>query len=96
MTEKINVDKVYEEVAVKKAFLLDVRSEEEFAQFSLPNSLNLNIEKIEFGKVPSIPRDAKIYVYCMSGSRSKKAVALLKLMGFTKVKDAGGIISLVK
>ena len=95
MNEKIDVNKIHKEVDSNKAYLLDVRSKEEFAEFSLPNSINLSVEDIQYGKVPNVPRDSKIYVYCMSGARSEKAVSLLKLMDFTNVINAGGIISLV-
>lgn len=95
MTEKIDVKKIHEEVNSGKAILLDVRSEEEFAQFSLPKSINLSVEKIEYGKTPDVPRDSKLYVYCMSGARSEKAVSLLKMMGFVNAVNVGGIMSLV-
>ena len=95
MTDKIDVKKIHEEVKTGKAYLLDVRSKEEFAEFSLPNSINLSVEDIEYGKVPELPRDSKIYVYCMSGARAEKAVSLLKLMDFTGVVNVGGIIGLV-
>ena len=95
MVDKIDIKKIHEEVAADKAYLLDVRSKEEFEEFALPKSINLSIEDIEYGKVPNIPRDSKIYVYCISGARSEKAVHLLKLMDFPNVINAGGIISLV-
>ena len=96
MNEKIDVDKIHKEVDAGKAYLLDVRSKEEFAEFSLPNSINLSIEDIQYGKVPAVPRGSKIYVYCMSGARAEKAVSLLKLMDFTNAVNAGGIINLVR
>jgi len=95
MTEKIDTHQIHEEVKAGNAYLLDVRSKEEFAEFSLPNSINLSVEDIEYGKVPNVPRDSKIYAYCMSGARSEKAVRLLKLMDFTNIVNAGGIISLI-
>jgi len=95
MIDNIDVKKIHKEVEAGKAFLLDVRSKEEFAEFSIPNSINLSVEDIQFGKVPDLPRDSKIYAFCMTGARSEKAVSLLKLMDFTNVVNAGGIISLV-
>lgn len=95
MTETIDTKKIHEEVAAGKAYLLDVRSKEEFAEFSLPNSINLSVEDMQYGKVPDLPRDSKIYAYCVTGARSEKAASLLKMMDFTNVINAGGIISLV-
>jgi phage shock protein E len=95
MTETIDTKKIHKEVAAGKAYLLDVRSKEEFAEFSLPNSINLSVEDIQYGKVPDLPRNSKIYTYCVTGARSEKATSLLKMMDFTNVINAGGIISLV-
>ena len=95
MTQNIDANKIREEVADGKAFLLDVRSKEEFKEFSIPNSINLSVEDIQYGKVPNIPRESKIYVYCMSGARAEKAVEMLKLMGFTNAINSGGIMNLI-
>jgi len=95
MNEKIDATKVKEEVKAGKAYLLDVRSKEEFTQFSLPDSINLSVEDIQYGKVPEIPRDSKVYVYCMSGARAEKAVSLLQMMGFNNAVNVGGIMSLI-
>lgn len=43
-----------------------------------------------------IPRNKKVYVYCQSGIRSKKAITLLeKEYGFDNLVDAGGIEALI-
>ena len=96
MNEKIDVNKIHKEVDSNEAYLWDVRSKEEFDEFSLPNSINLSVEDIQYGKVPNLPRDSKIYIYCMSGARAEIAVSLLKLMDFTNVINVGGIINLVR
>lgn len=95
MTENIDTKKIHKDVASGSAYLLDVRSKEEFEQFALPNAINLSVEDIEYGKIPEIPRDSKIYVYCMSGARAGKAVSMLKMMGFDNAVNAGGIMNLI-
>ena len=35
--------------------------------------------------------DTPVYVYCLSGARSSRAVASLQNMGYTNVKNIGGI-----
>ena len=74
---------------------MDVRSKEEFDEFSLPNSINISVEDIEYGKVPEVSRDSKIYVYCMSGARAERATQMLKMSGFNHAVNAGGIMSLI-
>ena len=96
MTHTIDIDKLYNEVNSGKEVFLDVRSKEEFEEFSIPNSMNLSVEDIEYGKVPDVPRDKKIYTYCMSGARAEKATKMLGMMGFTNVTNLGGIMNLVK
>lgn len=96
MNQQIDVNKINQEVKEGKAHLLDVRSKEEFEQFSIPNSINLSVEDIEYGKAPDVARDSKVYVYCMSGGRAERAANLLKLMNFTNVVNVGGIMNLVK
>ena len=91
----IDAKKIRKEVDSGKATLLDVRSKEEFTEFSLPKSINISVEEIEYGKVPDVPRDSKIYVYCMSGARAERAAKLLKFAGFSNVINAGGIMSLI-
>ncbi|MBR4163908.1 MAG: rhodanese-like domain-containing protein, partial [Solobacterium sp.] len=38
-------------------------------------------------------KDKKIYVYCLSGMRASRAVKQLRNMGYTNVKNIGGINS---
>lgn len=40
-----------------------------------------------------IPKDAAIFVYCQSGGRSARAAGYLRESGFTRVYDAGGILT---
>lgn len=74
------------------AILLDVRTEEEYSETHIEGSTNLPLQKIEM--VTSIISDKKkpLFVYCRSGVRSAKAVAILKKMEYTNVKDIGGIL----
>ena len=36
-------------------------------------------------------KDTPLFVYCHSGARSSQAVRLLARMGYTKIKNIGGI-----
>ena len=38
-------------------------------------------------------KDTPVFVYCHSGSRSAQAVSKLQRMGYTAVKNLGGITS---
>lgn len=74
-----------------EAVLLDVRTEEEYEQGHIENSINVPLHMIKNAK-KYIKTDAvPIYVYCLSGARSSQAVAALKKMGYTNVINIGGI-----
>jgi rhodanese-related sulfurtransferase len=66
--------------------IIDVRTEEEFTQGSLPNSLNIDFKNPEFIKNISILDKDKIYLlYCASGARSGRALELMRQEGFKNV-----------
>jgi phage shock protein E len=73
--------------------LLDVRNPEEFAPEHLPFAVNFPLDKIDAPsaaiKISNL--NTPIVVYCKSGKRSAKAVALLRLLGYSHVSDFGGI-----
>lgn len=82
---------VQEEVNSGQAFLIDVRTPEEFNTGHFENATNVPLDKIQKGSLPVNDKSKKIYVYCRSGNRSSQAVNRLKAIGFTNVKDLGGI-----
>ena len=70
------------------AVLLDVRTPEEYAAGHIPGSVNHPLERLQTydGDIA-----APIFAYCRSGSRSARAVALLKELDYEAV-NLGGII----
>ena len=73
------------------AVLLDVRTPQEYRGGHVPGSKNVPLQSIE--KVISVAKnkDTALYVYCQSGARSRQAAGALKSMGYTNVKNIGGI-----
>lgn len=74
------------------AILLDVRTEEEYSETHIEGSTNLPLQKIEIATSIITDKNKPLFVYCRSGVRSAKAVAILKKMGYTNVNDIGGIL----
>lgn len=60
---------------------------EEFRSGHIPNSVNEPLSTIN---QTTLPKDAPLFLYCLRGSRSKRAAGILKKMGYT-VKSIGGI-----
>ena len=74
--------------------LLDVRTEEEYDEGHIPGAVNLPNEDIGADAPPELPdRDRTILVYCRSGRRSKEAAGKLAALGYTDVREFGGIMT---
>jgi len=75
--------------ALPGAILVDVREKEEYASGHIPGAVNVPLSQIS---AISLPRDNPLFLYCLSGSRSKRAEGLLKRMGYDAT-SIGGISS---
>ena len=73
------------------AVLLDVRNENEYADGHIPGSINLPL--MQLPKIDEIVADldTPLFVHCLSGGRSGRAVKALEGMGYTKAVNIGGI-----
>ena len=69
------------------AILVDVREADEFATGHIPGAMSAPLSTISN---TTLPKDAPLFLYCLRGSRSKRAAGILKKMGYT-VKSIGGI-----
>ena len=73
--------------------ILDVRTPEEFADKHIPGAVNIPNETITAEEIPELSdKDQLILVYCRSGRRSKLAAENLVKLGYTNIKEFGGII----
>lgn len=93
----------YEQITAKEAKeimdtareyrIIDARTEEEFAQGHIEGAILIPEYDIAERAEKEIPdKDALILVYCRSGRRSKIASEALVKLGYTNVKEFGGII----
>jgi NADPH-dependent 2,4-dienoyl-CoA reductase/sulfur reductase-like enzyme/rhodanese-related sulfurtransferase len=82
------------ELAAGEATALDVRTPREFESSHLPNALHVPVDDLR-GRLPDVPKDTRLLVYCRSGFRGHLAVRTLKANGFTNVANVtGGWVSL--
>ena len=73
--------------------ILDVRTEEEYAEGHIPNAILIpDYEIAEKAERVLTDKDQQILVYCRSGRRSKLAAEALVELGYTNIKEFGGII----
>ena len=94
---------VYEQITPEEAkkimdsgeehIILDTREQDEFDESHIKGAILIPYTEIENKAEEMIPdKDKLILVYCRSGRRSKIAAESLSKLGYTNVKEFGGII----
>jgi NADPH-dependent 2,4-dienoyl-CoA reductase/sulfur reductase-like enzyme/rhodanese-related sulfurtransferase len=75
--------------------IVDVRTPGEFRGGAYPGAINIPVDDLQTrtGELGSKSRD--ITVYCASGARSAYGQRLLQQLGFTNVKNGGGIMQMM-
>lgn len=79
--------------ATPEALLVDVRTPPEYKEGHIPGSKNIPLQTIDTIKTVVLQTNTPLFVYCHSGARSSQATAMLGKMGYTNVKNIGGIAS---
>ena len=77
----------------KDYIIIDARTDEEFAEGHIENAILIPEYEIAERAEKELPdKEQLILVYCRSGRRSKIASEELVKLGYTNVKEFGGII----
>lgn len=92
LPSKLSATEFSEKIStVKNAVVVDVRTPEEFQKGHVQNALNINWNGSEFEKqLATLDKNEPIFVYCLSGGRSSKAVAKMRESGFSNVVEMPG------
>ena len=73
--------------------ILDVRTQEEYDESHIPGAILIPNTEIEARAEKELTdKDQLILIYCRSGRRSKLAAEALMELGYTNIKEFGGII----
>lgn len=73
--------------------ILDTRTQEEFDEGHIPGAILIPYDEIlEKAEDMLTDKDQMILVYCRSGRRSKLAAEDLVKLGYSNIKEFGGII----
>ncbi|MDF1524050.1 MAG: rhodanese-like domain-containing protein [Trueperaceae bacterium] len=88
---QINVENAANFIFEVEPFLLDVRSEEEFAAGHLEGAVLVPVTQLS-ERLSELPEDLStpMIVYCAAGTRGNFALALLKLAGYENVRNMSG------
>ena len=77
----------------KDFLILDVRTREEYDLGHIPGAILIPDTEIELRAEKELPdKDQLLLVYCRSGRRSKLASEVLVKLGYTNIKEFGGIL----
>lgn len=75
----------------KESVLVDVRSPQEYKEWHINGSINIPLYDLEKNNSQiTNNKNNVIIVYCQTGKRSKKAVEILKKVGYTKLYEIDG------
>ena len=92
--EQITAEQAQTLMNTKQHYIIvDARTEEEFAEGHIRNAVLIPEYEIAERAETELPyKNALILVYCRSGRRSKIAAEEFVKLGYTNVKEFGGII----
>ena len=102
-TEKIVKESVYMNITAEEAkvlmesetgyIILDVREQDEYDAGHFPGAILIPYTRIEEEASEKLTdKDQLILVYCRSGRRSKIAADALVELGYTNIREFGGIL----
>jgi rhodanese-related sulfurtransferase len=73
------------------AQLIDVRTPREVSQGKIGEAVNMNFHDANFKEqLGGLDKSKPVLIYCASGGRSGKAVAMMKEMGFQEIHELQG------
>ena len=92
--QSVDVPTFAKQLQQDNTFLLDVRTEKEYAEGHLKGSVCIDVTQADFlAKAETqLPKDKTIALYCRSGRRSKKAAELLANAGYKVVELSSGFL----
>lgn len=102
-TQESQQEMSYEQISQEEArqlmeqeagyIILDVRTETEYKEGHIPMAVCIPNETISDEMPEELPnKEQLILVYCRSGNRSKQASQKLAELGYTNIKEFGGIV----
>lgn len=85
---EINLEQAYQKYQ-DGAFVLDVRTPEEWADYHAPGTTLIPLNELE-SRLDEVPRDQEVVVVCRTGNRSQAGRDILLQAGFERVSSMSG------
>lgn len=78
--------------------VVDVRTREEYRYGAYPDALNIPLDELSYSYEKALGKnlDRDITVYCASGARSAYAMQYLRQLGYTNVRNGGGLMQMMR
>ncbi|MDP2115735.1 MAG: rhodanese-like domain-containing protein, partial [Bacteroidota bacterium] len=83
-------------VPSNEPIVVDVRTAEEFEDGAFPGAVNIPLDELQRRVAELGSKSREITLYCASGARSAYGQRGLQQMGFTNVKNGGGIMQMMR
>jgi len=81
--------------AANEPLIIDVRTRGEFLGGAYPGAINIELDQLASRANELGDKSRDITLYCASGARSAYGQRLLQQMGFTNVKNGGGLMHMM-
>jgi rhodanese-related sulfurtransferase len=75
----------------ESAYVLDVRSPEEYASGHVPGAVNIPYDQMA-SRIAEVPKDRDVVLYCRTGRRAGIAAEVLAGQGYTRLQHLEGDI----
>lgn len=83
-------------IASNEPVVVDVRTMNEFRGGAYPGAINIPLDDLQMRISELGSKSREITLYCASGARSAYGQRVLQQLGFTKVRNGGGIMQMMK
>ena len=95
MMARRNVQQTASKAVSAEPLIVDVRTPAEFAGGAYPDAVNIQLDELPSRLEELGEKSRDITVYCASGARSAYAQRMLQQMGYTDVKNGGGLMHMM-
>ncbi|WP_258929061.1 rhodanese-like domain-containing protein [Flavobacterium davisii] len=91
ITDNLEPKVFAEKTANADVYILDVRTPQEYNSQHLDKAVNIDYNATDFEtQLSKLDKNKPVYLYCLSGGRSGKAMTKMSRMGFKEIHNMTG------
>lgn len=93
--EEISIEELKNKI-LQGAILIDVRSNQEYKEGHLEGAINIPDFEIKNRIQKEVPKKNQlVIVYCQYGGRSRKAIKIMRMMGYSNIYNLYGGLNML-